>query len=202
MSGVTTCWSCQGPLTSGALFCDTCGAPSAHLSDNPFVVFGLSQSYALDKQALEKTYFALSRQLHPDRFAAKSPKALMLALQHTATLNAAYATLKDDLNRAIYLLRAQGVNAFDEAGQGSTPPALMATSFELHEALEDATTPQALQSMGQEVTTRVEYCQKRLTQAFAAGDVPAATLAALELKFLQTFRRDWQRKTKQMKDTA
>jgi len=202
MSKVTTCWSCKGPLSSAGLFCPTCGAVSAIIESNPFTLFGLPTGFDVDLKALEHRYFSLSRQLHPDRFATKGPQTMMLALQHTASLNDAYATLKDDLNRAIYMLRAQGVTAFDEAGQGKTPPALMATSFELHEQLEDATTPQALQSLLTHVKKQRTACLKNLSDAFAKYDTEAATQATLELKFLTGFEREWHRKNKRIKDSA
>jgi molecular chaperone HscB len=202
MTDLSTCWSCQGPLPSGALFCGTCGALSAQVSDDAFAVFGLPKVFDIDLKALEKAYFSASRHVHPDRFANKSQREHLLALRHTANLNAAYTTLKDDLSRAIYLLRQRGVTVFDEAGQGQASPALMAASFALHEALEEAATPQALQSLGQEVTTRVAACRDRLSATLTAGDVPAATAAALELRFLSGFTRDWQRKSKEIKDTA
>ena len=51
---------------------------------------------------------------HPDNFATRGEPEKLQALQNTSLLNSAYNALKTPLSRASYLLKIQGIEAFDE----------------------------------------------------------------------------------------
>src|SRR5713101_3833256 len=73
-----------------------------------FTLFQLPQHLNLDAAALEKQFYALSRRLHPDRFAAKSAFEQETTLAASSHLNDAYRTLKDPILRTQYLLKLKG----------------------------------------------------------------------------------------------
>ncbi len=116
-------------------FCDVCKALQAPSHDY-FEFFGIPRQLALDAKVLEKRFYALSRQLHPDLFTRKTAREQEYALEASAVLNDAYRTLKDPVSRALYLLKQEG---FDIAGQGTkdVPPELLEEVFELNMALEE-----------------------------------------------------------------
>ncbi len=58
---------------------------------------------------LQKRYYELSRELHPDRFMRKPEAERQKALDLSSTLNDAYRTLKDPLKRAHYVLEPGGL---------------------------------------------------------------------------------------------
>ena len=60
-----------------------------------FAIFSLPPHLTLDTPALEKSFYALSRRLHPDRFAAKPAAEQEKALAESSRLNDAYRTLKE-----------------------------------------------------------------------------------------------------------
>ncbi len=60
---------------------------------------------------LEKRFYALSRQWHPDRFARAGAEEQQEALDATALLNDAYRTLRDPVPRAEYLLSSKGMDS-------------------------------------------------------------------------------------------
>lgn len=93
--------------------------------------FGLERRLHLDPQDLERRFYQLSRNLHPDRYARKSPQERRAAENATAVLNDAYRTLKDPLARAEYLLRQEGVP------DGRDSPQLLEEIFELNLELEE-----------------------------------------------------------------
>src|SRR5579863_892305 len=103
---------------------------------NYYDFFGLEHKLDLDLADLEKRFYALSRQYHPDLYSLKSREEQQYALDATAILNDAYRTLRDPLARAEYLLKENG---FDIGEQGSTnvPPELLEEVFELNMALEE-----------------------------------------------------------------
>lgn len=82
-----------------------------------FTAFELSRRFEVDRAALEKRFYAISRTLHPDRFAsealagASASEDRRVSLERMSFVNQAYATLKDPAKRREYLLSLEGVIA-------------------------------------------------------------------------------------------
>jgi molecular chaperone HscB len=135
------CWSCQKEAGSDPL-CQSCRAiqpPTAGITF--FEALGLPRSFLIDPVQLEERLKDLSRQLHPDRFAQKSPRERRMSLEWTTTLNDAHRTLMDPLRRAVYLLRSYGVDVDKESGKGvarALPPTFLEEILELRETLAEA----------------------------------------------------------------
>jgi molecular chaperone HscB len=115
-----------------------------------FTLFQLPEHLNLDVVELEKKFYALSRRLHPDRFAAKPASEQEAALTASSNLNDAYRTLKDPILRTQYLLKLEGVEleeqskAATEAARASgeqkkqvVPPELLEEVFELNMQLQE-----------------------------------------------------------------
>ena len=107
-----TCWSCGGGLAAGDALCPSCAkvqppAP-AGASRDKFALLGLEPSFD-EPQGLADQFRALSRKLHPDRFARATPKERRYSLEQTTLLNDAYKTVKDPVRRAEHLLELRGI---------------------------------------------------------------------------------------------
>jgi len=115
-----------------------------------FEIFSLPAKLVVDNAALEKRFYALSRRLHPDRFAAKPAEEQAAALGESSRLNDAYRTLKDPIARTEYLLKLEGVE-LEEQSKSATeaaratgtakkqivPADLLEEAFELNMQLEE-----------------------------------------------------------------
>lgn len=125
-----------------------------------FTVFALPRHLNVDTEALEKSFYAQSRKLHPDRFAAKPAAEQEEALAASSRLNDAYRTLKDPILRTQYLLTLEGVEleeqskAATEAARTSgtqkkqlIPPEMLEEVFELNMQLMEM---KAAKQMGDE----------------------------------------------------
>ncbi len=94
----------------------------------------------MDLALLQKKYYELSRQLHPDRFysqvahpgANPGGEALKKALEKMSFVNSAYQTLKDERARRSYLLQLEGVVTPEKA---EIPMALTEAWFELQDLI-------------------------------------------------------------------
>ncbi len=64
-------------------------------SKNYFEFFSLPPKLVVDGDVLQKRFYELSRQWHPDRFSRKGPDEQAQALEATSILNDGYRTLKD-----------------------------------------------------------------------------------------------------------
>jgi molecular chaperone HscB len=105
-----------------------------------FQVLGVPQSWHLDAELLAARHLALSRELHPDRFAQASPRERILSLERTTAVNDAYRTLRDPIRRAEYLLRQHGIGHSDQdiargRESGGTDPAFLAEIMEIREQM-------------------------------------------------------------------
>ncbi len=113
------------------------------LADTPqdyFTVFSLPRRLGIDTAQLEQRFYALSRKLHPDLFARKSPEEQAWSLAQSSQLNDAYRTLKDPIARTEYLLKLEGIRAGDEGSETKkpAPPSdLLEEAFELNMQLEE-----------------------------------------------------------------
>lgn len=102
-----------------------------------FSLFGIAPQLALDLPELQRQFYVLSRQYHPDRFARAAAGQQEYALQFTSMLNDAWRTLKDPNTRAEYLLQLSGLETGDSRAN-PVPPELLEEVFELNMALEEA----------------------------------------------------------------
>jgi molecular chaperone HscB len=106
------------------------------LSKNFFEFFGLEPKLCVDADALQKRFYELSRQWHPDRFSRKSANEQAEALEATSILNDGYRTLRDPVKRAEYLLKEDGFPIGEQRSK-DVPPELLEEVFELNMMLEE-----------------------------------------------------------------
>lgn len=99
-----------------------------------FELFGLAPQYHIDLATLNQHYLELQRAVHPDKFAGKSEREKLLAVQKTAEINDALATLKHPVKRAEYMLSERGVDIRAEQ-QTLQDPMFLMEQMELREAL-------------------------------------------------------------------
>jgi len=105
-----------------------------------FQVFGLERRLAVDTTALQRRFYELSRQWHPDFHQGKPEAEQARALEESARVNAAYRALRDPIARVEYLIRLEEGRETREgaAVKPKAPPDLLAEMFEIQESLEEA----------------------------------------------------------------
>jgi molecular chaperone HscB len=185
-----TCWNCGA--AEPARFCPSCKALQPPATDY-FEFFEVPRALALDGKNLEKRFYALSRQLHPDLFSRRSPREQEYSLEATAILNDAYRVLKDPVSRALYVLKQE---AFDTAEQGTkdVPPELLEEVFDLNMAIEelrmgDADALPQLESSRQRFESMRTEIDAELQQKFTAWDTSHSREALDETRALLNRRK-------------
>jgi molecular chaperone HscB len=98
-----------------------------------FGFFGLPRRLTLDREALEKAFYALSRRFHPDYFTNASAAEQQASIDRSSMLNDAYRALREPVERARYLLTLEG---YKEA-EKKAPPELLEEVFELNMQIEE-----------------------------------------------------------------
>jgi molecular chaperone HscB len=189
-SNVVACWSCRGPVEAAALFCPTCAAVQPPGQADHFVRLGFPVDYAVDTVLLDRRYFERQRLLHPDRFVTRAPRERALSQQQATAINGAYETLKDPLRRADYLLQLAHDRGNPDGCNVVNDPELLTEAMEMREALAEASSPEEIGSLERRAAADVELCMNELADAFAGGDLDAASRLAIRLKYLRKLADD------------
>lgn len=127
------CSRCNAPCVD-LHFCAECGCIQAVVSGTDYFSFlGLPRKLRLNEAELEKTFYALSRQFHPDYFMSAGPAEQQASIERSSMLNDAYRTLRDHVRRVQYLLLLEGYKEAEKR-----PPAdLLEEVFELNMQIEE-----------------------------------------------------------------
>jgi molecular chaperone HscB len=99
-----------------------------------FELFGLPRRFAIDRAALDRRFYELSREAHPDRFATAGPEQLKSAVERMSLINEGYRTLKDPVELRQYFLSLQGFE-IPAAKKAQIPAELAESWFELQDIL-------------------------------------------------------------------
>jgi len=201
------CWQC-GAQHVPHLFCPACNAiqPFPEQADY-FEIMGLPRSLVIDTAALQRRYYELHRQLHPDLYQTGPQAARVASLRNTATVNRAYRSLQDPIDRGLYWLALRGESL--GANNNRVPPELAELGFETQEKLEElraardgnghAALTMAVEAVLAELQQRQTALLAQLQKNFSGWDAPDADDAALtcELKgilsalaYVRTLMRD------------
>jgi molecular chaperone HscB len=189
-SNVVACWSCRGPVEAAALFCPTCAAVQPPGQADHFVRLGFPVDYAVDTVLLDRRYFERQRLLHPDRFVTRAPRERALSQQQATAINGAYETLKDPLRRADYRLQLAHDRGNPDGCNVVNDPELLTEAMEMREALAEASSPQKIGSLERRAAADVGLCMNELADAFAGGDLDAASRLVTRLKYLRKLADD------------
>ena len=185
MTGITTCWSCKGPMLMLVLFCPTCQVIQPPASVDPFTRLGMAADFALDLEQIEQAYFKAQHLLHPDRFVGKSEREKLLSQQQAAALNEAYETLRSPQHRAASLLVRLGYNKGKVDEQTIHDPELLMEQMELREALDDITTEQDAQIFVEQTNKQIASCEAALACLFIEKAFDAAQATLMRLTYLK-----------------
>ena len=174
---------------------------SSDAENSYFAQFELPPHLHIDLSALEKSFYAQSRKLHPDRFASKPQAEQDAALAASSQLNDAYRTLRDPIARTEYLVSLEGVQmeeqsraATDAAKASGTekkqvaPADLLEEAFELNMQLEemrmdaDPNTRRDLEAARDKFAAMLADSQQQLEELWTQWDagVDADDIAAKE----------------------
>jgi molecular chaperone HscB len=154
-----------------------------------FEIFSLPPHLTIDTAALEKSFYALSRRLHPDRFVSESPEAQTAALAASSRLNDAYRTLKDPIARTAYLLSLEGVELEEQSSAATAtaratgtakkqvvPEDLLEEAFELNMQLEEMRAARKFGEDAPQLRKDLAAAKIQFDAKLAATDADLATL--------------------------
>lgn len=154
-----------------------------------FSVFGLRRKLNIDTAALQREFYAKSRQLHPDNFATASPEQQRWSLEQTSLLNDAFRTLKDPIERTKYLLELEGVKLEEQSSNATVaarengaekkqvvPAELLEEVFELNIQLQDLKMVKQLGEDSPETAAELRQAKERFESKLQALETELKSL--------------------------
>jgi len=140
-----------------------------------FEVFGLPRKLRIDPEALQRSFYELSRRHHPDFHQGAAAEAQARALEASALVNRAYRALRDPLARVEYLIALEEGRELREetTAKAKVPMDLLAEMLEVQEALEEAKASEPTEETAAQLREERQRLQERY-QAEADALVAAA----------------------------
>jgi len=131
-----------------------------------FEVFGLPRKLRIDPEALQRSFYELSRRHHPDFHQGGGAEAQARALEASALVNRAYRALRDPLARVEYLIALEEGRELREetAAKAKVPTDLLSEMLEVQEALEEAKASEVTE----ETTAQLRAERERLQERYQA----------------------------------
>jgi molecular chaperone HscB len=131
-----------------------------------FTVFGLPRKLGVNGEALQRRFYELSRQHHPDFHQGADAERQAEVLGRSALVNRAYRALREPLARVEYLIALEEGR---EVREGATdkpkaPRELLEEMLDVQEALEEA----KAEGLGGEAGKRLREERRRLEERYAA----------------------------------
>jgi molecular chaperone HscB len=142
-----------------------------NLADDDFTLLALPQQYSQDPAQLQTRWKAALTTAHPDRYAQAGAAGQRLAMQWSVRLNEAYQRLKHPLKRAEYLCALRGVKV-DAERNTAMPAAFLMQQMEWREALDDAKTDAAKETIRSELIAQVAQYDAQITRALDEDNLP------------------------------
>jgi molecular chaperone HscB len=165
---------------------------AADLSSTHFELFGLPQTFEVDRELLDSRFRELQRMAHPDRYANASDQERRISMQQATRINEGYQMLKDPLQRGRYLLELGGYD-FSNEHQTTSAPEFLMEQMELRETIgEVRSSPDPLDRLGvimDRIAADFDTLTARLSEQLAAGAVNDHEVAADTLMKMQFFRK-------------
>jgi len=160
--------------------------PSA--SDDYFRFFGLNEQFTLNLSALDQAYLTIQKEVHPDRHARGSDSEQRIAMQMATLANTAYQTLKNPVQRGLYICQLHGVDAKLETNT-AMPAAFLMRQMDWRESLdENEEDLSALEALTAEVEEAKSEVISEIAQAIdSAHQYERAAELLIGLLFIDKF---------------
>lgn len=151
---------------------------------NYFDVFDLETTLDVDVKDLEKRYWKLQRDLHPDKYSGKTDEERKISADVSSYINEAYSTLKSRHARAVYYLQLHGV-ILGEMRTVSSPELLMEV-MELREELEETNGHEDVLNLQTRLNQSLEDGYQSLKDAVVSQkNIDRATQIILRIQYLE-----------------
>lgn len=151
---------------------------------NSFSLLGLPQKFQLDAEAIEQGWKKAIAMVHPDRFADRPVAERRVAEQWAGRINEAREALDHPINRAIELLKLNGVDIKSETDT-RMPVEFLMQQMSWREAAEEGDEASRARLVEEVTRVREEEIEKLTKALDEKQDWPQAKQSVRRLMFIE-----------------
>jgi molecular chaperone HscB len=184
------CESCTIKKLENPYICGMCKTvrhmrPADYIKNklNFFSVFNLKDSYTIDKSDLERQYKDLQKIVHPDKYVHESEEVLKEAQECSSFVSNAYQTLRDDYNRANYLLKLKGLKGIEEGDKSEKNQEFLEELMMIQEQIEECESKEDLEKIKLEVSEKINKAKQELEFCFSKEELDNVNKILKSIKF-------------------
>ena len=168
-------------MTSDILTCDF------------FQLFDVPISFEVDHELIHQRYMELQKAVHPDKFVNASAQEKRISMQQTSRINEAINTLKNPVERALYLLKLKGMDINFENETTMDADFLMG-QMEMREALSEVREKEdplaELDRVGAEVKAKTNDMMNDFSNRYEEGRLDEARELIRKMQFMQKAKNE------------
>jgi len=151
--------------------------------ENYFEKFDLPTRFDIDLGELEKKYFELQQQFHPDKSGTSN-------LDVSTEINHIYHILHDDFERACYLLLLKGVDIKNDTDLVKSDPKILHETFILQEKIMSNDSRDELKSFRDELRDEEKKVVKMAVDKLNSEEIGDASQLLIKAKYLRKSAKD------------
>lgn len=163
------------------------------LSCNFFELFGVPVSYEIDIDLIQQRYRELQKEVHPDRFVNASDKEKRISMQQTSWINEALNTLRQPVDRAIYLLKLKNVDLNLE-NETTMDAMFLMEQMEMREALSSIGSKEdplsELDGFSAQIKSKMQTLVEEFSAAYENDQLDEARECIRKMQFMQKARKE------------
>ncbi|MDH5711129.1 MAG: Fe-S protein assembly co-chaperone HscB [Gammaproteobacteria bacterium] len=163
------------------------------LSCNFFELFDIPVSYEIDIDLIQQRYRELQKVVHPDRFVNASDKERRISMQQTSWINEALNTLRQPVDRAIYLLKLKNVDLNLE-NETTMDAEFLMEQMEMREALSSISSKEdpisELDRFSAQIKSKMQSLIKGFAAAYENDQLDEAKEWIRKMQFMQKARKE------------
>ncbi|KNC83333.1 hypothetical protein SARC_04428 [Sphaeroforma arctica JP610] len=191
---IIKCWVCghareQVPQRFlDEITCEKCHTlQPPHPEYNYYDLFDKAPTFNVNVKNLQSQYRRSQTLLHPDKWSMSTPEQKRNAAQQSSLLNKAFRTLRDPLQRGLYLLKLRGMPM--EEGTDNNDPAFLMEIMDINEAIEDAETEAEISVVHEENKKQIGDVIQQVSEAFKEDDLKRAHTLMGRLQFYENINQ-------------
>ena len=163
------------------------------LSSTYFEIFDVPVSFDCDIDTVQQRYRELLKAVHPDKFVNSSDQEKRISMQQTSHINEAFNTLKNPVERALYLLKLKGLDInFDN--ETTMDAEFLMEQLELRESLasvgDDASSLDVLDTMRVDVKNKLSQLMTNFSVLYESDEKEQARELIRKMQFLQKAQKE------------
>ena len=163
------------------------------LSSNFFDIFEVPVAYEVDLDLVQQRYRELQKAVHPDKFVNGSDQEKRISMQQTSWINEAFNTLRQPVDRAIYLLKLKGVDLNLE-NETTMDMGFLMEQMEMREALANVRSkddPLAeLDNFSAQIKNKMQSLVDGFSAAYESNQLDDAKEWIRKMQFMQKARKE------------